>query len=438
MLKSQVLSQYHDRRRSLMALDPNACFIFFGAEEVTRSNDTSFPFRQDSQLHYLTEFDEAGAILVLVAGKSHLFVMDRDPNREIWDGERYGTDRAKEVFKVDEAHSVKEFYSKLEELLADADKVFYRLGDRSIPDAIDRDEKILKALHRATRFQGKGSFGHLSIHDPSAILSQMRIIKDESELTTIRKACSISAKAHIQLLKRAKAGMTEFELAAEFQYGVLRNGCTDLGYGTIVASGYNATTLHYVRNNDTLKHGDLVLVDGGGELNCYTADITQTFPVSGAFSLEQKTIYSKVLETNREITSMIKPGVSYRSLHHRSTELLTDALLSLGVLSGTLEENLATHTYRKYYPHGLGHYLGIDVHDAGLYHERGKDFELKAGMLLTNEPGLYFRDRGNPYFGIGVRIEDDILVTENGSEVLTHELPRDISSIENLRSIANS
>ncbi len=274
--------------------------------------------------------------------------------------------------------------------------------------------------------------------DPSPLLAELRVIKDELELSFLRKACSATAKAHLQVLKRVKPGMTEFDAQNEFQYQVFKNGCTSLGYGPIFAAGYNATTLHYVRNNEVLKHGDLLLIDAAGEVNSYTSDLTQTFPISGSFSPEQKQVYEQVLQVNREITRMIKPGINYRSLHSHSVQMLTEALLSLGVLEGDLESNVSTHRYRKYFPHGLGHYLGLDVHDVGIYHERGRDFDLKAGMVLTNEPGLYFRERGNGFFGIGVRIEDDILVTATGSEVLTHELPRDVDAIENIRNIVNS
>ena len=438
MLKTSVPKNFKHRRESLMALDPEACFVFFGSNEVIRNNDSHFPFRQNANFFYLTEYDEPGAILVLVAGKSHLFVLERDLNRELWDGERYGVERAKSVFQVEHSYLVTEFYSKFDELLTHANKVFYTLADETVPNFAARDQRVLTAIHHASRFRGKGSFGHLPVHDPMTMLAQLRVIKDEYELTQIRKACSISARAHVQIMKRVKVGMTEFEAQAEWQYFAFKNGCTELGYTPIFASGANATTLHYNRNNETLKHGDLLLVDAGAEIGNYTADITQTFPLSSKFSPEQRKIYEKVLEVNREITRMIKPGVTYRALHTKSTEMATEALLSLGVLTGSVQENLETHTYRKYYPHGLGHYLGLDVHDAGLYSERGVDFELKAGMILTNEPGLYFRDGGSPYSGIGVRIEDDILITEKGADVLTWELPRDIDTIENLRGTANS
>jgi Xaa-Pro aminopeptidase len=416
-----------------MHLDPDACFVFFGAREKVRNHDTHYPFTQDSTFHYLTEFDEPNAALVLVGGKSHLFVEDRDEAFEIWTGERYGTGRAHSVFQVDEAHSSAHFFSKLEESLREAKRLFFSLGQ----DA-DRDRKILKTVHEARKFQGNGSFGNLPVEDPIGLIAELRIVKDELELGFLRKATSATARAHLQLLKRVRPGMTEFEAFNEFQYHVFKNGCTAQGYGPIFASGHNATTLHYTKNNELLKHGDLLLVDAGGEVNGYTADLTQTFPVSGTFSEAQKKIYEKVLEVNRAITKLAKPGISYRSLHTQSVEMITEILLRLGVLDGDLAANIKLLSYRKYFPHGLGHYLGLDVHDVGIYHEAGKDFLLKPGMLLTNEPGLYFRERGNPYFGIGVRIEDDLLITENGCEVLTHEIPRDVAQIENLRTIATS
>lgn len=433
MLKQKIERVYAERRKKLIALEPEACFIFFGASEVVRSNDVHYSFRQNSDFFYLTEFEEADAILVLVSGKSHLFVQKRDEQREVWTGELYGQERAKSVFGVDETHATEEFDSKLDELLVDATKVYVTLGSNLL-----RDHQLLKNIHQASRFQGKGSFGHLPILDPTPLLAELRSVKDEYEQSLLRKACSATAKAHLQILKRARAGMTEFDLQNEFQYHVFKNGCTDLGYGPIFASGFNATTLHYVRNNDTLKLGDLILIDAAGEVNSYTSDLTQTFPVAGTFSLDQKRVYEKVLSVNREITQMVKPGVNYRELHTHSVTMITDALLSLGVLEGDLQSNIKASNFRKYYPHGLGHYLGLDVHDVGFYHERGHDFELKAGMVLTNEPGLYFRERGTPFYGTGVRIEDDLLVTASGVEVLTHELPRDVDAIQNFRTIANS
>jgi Xaa-Pro aminopeptidase len=437
MLKTKISPVYFERRKKLMAVDPSACFIFFGAGVFERNYDVEYPFRQESNFHYFTEFDEQDAALLLVGGKSHLFVLSRDPDREIWDGDRYGLERAKDVFQVDETHLVSDFYSQLGELLVDAKKVYYDLGHDS-----QRDAQVIAVVKKAAHYLGRGSVGKFPIFDPAPLLSKMRLVKDPFEIEMMRKATSISARAHLALLKRVRAGMTEFEASAEFNYYLFKNGCTSIGYNPIFASGVNATTLHYFRNNEVLKHGDLLLVDAGGDLNNYTADITQTFPISGTFSSEQKKIYEKVLSVNRAVAAMVKPGVSYRNLHTASVDLITEALLSLGVLTGSISENVLQKTYRKYYPHGLGHYLGLDVHDAGIYDEHVDgnpiDLKLEAGMLITVEPGLYFRDKGAPFSGIGVRIEDDVLVTANGADVLTHELPREVEAIENLRTIANS
>jgi Xaa-Pro aminopeptidase len=395
---------------------------------VVRSNSTHHPFRQDSDFLYLTGFDEPNAVLLLTGGKSHLFVEPRDETREIWDGERYGVERVCSVFGVDEAHPVSEFHSVLERLLEDSSEVCVSLGHD-----FERERALLKTVHAASRFRGKGRFGHLPVRDPLPWLSELRSVKDEEELKLIRSACDATVKGHARLLRSVRPGMSEFEAFNEFQYELFRHGARELGYGPIFASGRNATILHYTRNNEVLKAGDLLLVDAAGEVEGYTADLTQTFPVSERFSVDQKRVYEEVLVANREVTARVKPGVSYRELHTLSVELLTESLKRLGVLAGQSSELVRTGAFRKYYPHGVGHYLGLDVHDAGIYHERGKDFVLRPGMVLTNEPGLYFRDPAEAFFGIGVRIEDDLLVTDQGCEVLTGALPRSVDRIEALR-----
>jgi Xaa-Pro aminopeptidase len=429
MLKTEVQSFYQERRLQLMVTAPDACFIFFG--EVESANHRH-PFRQGSDFHYLTGFDEPGAVLVLANGKSHLFVSERDESKEIWTGERYGPERSKIVFRVDEAFLESEFETKLEGFIKDSKQVYFTLSTDQARDP-SRDRTILTLIQQATRHRGRGNFGNLPIYDPLPLLAQMRMVKDAHEIECMRKACSATARAHLHLLKTVRAGMTEFDAANEFQYSVLKSGCIRLGYLPIFASGLNATTLHYTRNNEILKAGDLLLVDAAGEVDGYTADLTQTFPISSEFSPAQRQIYEAVLSVNREITKLARPGTNYRALHTRSVELITEHLLSLGVLTGTLKENVNQQTCRSFYPHGLGHYLGLDVHDVGTYHEMGRDFELKPGMVMTNEPGLYFRDPKSPYYGIGVRIEDDLLITQSDAEVLTHELPRDVEAIEALR-----
>ncbi|NDG83856.1 MAG: aminopeptidase P family protein, partial [Proteobacteria bacterium] len=304
MLKAGTPPCFADRRRQLMQSAPEGCFIFFGNEEGASHYRA---FRQSADFHYLTGFDEPGAILVLVESKSHLFVQDRDEKQEIWTGELYGPERAKRVFGMDEAHRVLEFDSKLDFLLKNAKTVHFQLGRDS-----KQDSRILKALQTAVRHRGRGRFGNAPVHDPSLALSRMRAMKDSHEIELMRKACSVTARAHEHLLRCVRPGMTEFEAAAEFQYRVFKGGCTELGYAPIFASGINATTLHYNRNNDVLRAGSLLLVDAAGEVEGYTSDLTQTFPVSSSFSPEQRGIYEAVLAVNREITRMAAPGVGYR------------------------------------------------------------------------------------------------------------------------------
>lgn len=428
MLKQEVSVRFQERRQQLMKLDSAACYLFFAADEIIRNDDSHYQFRQNSTFHYLTDFDEPGAALVLVNGESHLFVQDRDESREMWDGERYGKERASGIFKMDESYSIKEFFSKLPDLLKGAHKVYYELNDNSRSDTNARDRKILRAIRESVPKRGRGSIGNLPVFDPTPHVAELRIVKDAGELELIRKACSVSARAHAHALKITRAGMTEFEIAAEIQYFMQKNGLREWGYTPIVAGGANATTLHYVKNNEVLKDGDLVLVDAGGENGLYTADITQTFPVGAKFSANQLKVYEKVLEVNRAIARITKAGVSYRSLHAEAVTMISEGLKSLGV---PLPEK---ESYRKYFPHGLGHYLGLDVHDVGIYQEQGKDFLLKPGMMMTNEPGLYFRGTETVYAGIGVRIEDDLLITDSGCENLTRELPRTVDEIELLRS----
>jgi Xaa-Pro aminopeptidase len=429
MLKNNpVHATYRNRRNALQSYDPDGCFVFFGAVEKIRNNNAHYPFRQDSHFYYLTEFTESSAALVLLDGKSYLFVQDRIPDQELWTGERYGVDRARDLFGMDAAFSIKDLDAKLEEWLSQPKRIYFTLGLND-----EQDQRFLKVLQLARRHSGSGRHSQLGVLDPTTWLAQMRMTKDDLELSKMRQATQITVAAHRHLIQITKPGMTEADLHREFQYVTSKNGGTDLGYQPIVASGWNATTLHYVDNNEVLKDGDLLLIDAGAEVDYYTADVTQTFPIGKSFSKAQAEIYNRVLSVNRSITAMMVPGTTYRTLHQHSVRLITDHLLSLGILSGKLEDLIQNKAYRPYYPHGVGHHLGLDVHDAALYDDRGRDFELKAGMVLTVEPGLYFRNPDSPYYKIGVRIEDDVLITEKGPEVLTAGMPRDVDAIEALK-----
>jgi Xaa-Pro aminopeptidase len=345
MLKQKVSAKCTVRRTQLMKQDSNACFIFFGAIELIRNDDSHYPFRQNSTFHYLTEFDEPNAALVLVNGESHLFVEEREESREIWDGERYGVDRAALVFGTDYSHSINDFDKKLPDLLKGSSKVYYRLRDLSRLDHSVLDLKVIKLVNQATSFRGKGSLGILPILDPTPLVAELRIVKDSEEIELIRQACSVSARAHAHLLKFTQPGMLEMELATELQYFMRKNGLQEWGYTPIVAGGVNATTLHYVRNNEILKDGDLVLVDAGSENGLFTADITQTFPVGKKFSTNQRKVYEIVLGVNREITKLAKPGMSYRALHQEACNMLSEGLKSLGIVP-FLKKNLIVNIFR--------------------------------------------------------------------------------------------
>lgn len=431
-----MIKNYKTRREKLQQIDSKAAFLFFGNVEQVRNDDVTFSFRQESSFYYLTGFTEPHAILLLVEGKSYMWVQPKNLEREVWEGERYGKDQTKELFEIDETFELQsrsEFLSQLEKLLVQTKKIYYTLGKTTKNDELMVD--LLKALAQK---KGRGHHSLPALYDPTALLAKLRMVKDEAELKKIKQAVSISVNAHTHLMNIARAGLNEADLAREFYYEILKQGGSDLGYPSIVASGKGATTLHYVKNNAPLKENELVLIDAGGEYQYYTADITHTFPIGKKFSEAQKKVYQKVLSVNQEITQMIKPGVTYQALQEHTVNQLTEALLSLGILQGTLEENVKNKTYRKYYMHGVGHHLGLDVHDTSLYDEDGVQIKLEAGMVLTNEPGLYFRDEGNEYSGIGVRIEDDILVTPHGSENLSKDLPREMNEIENIRAQALS
>ncbi len=432
MLKSSVAPQFLERRKRLMAKDPDGAFVFFGAEPKSRNYYHHYPFRQDSNFLYLTDFDEESAILVLVRGQSYLFVLERSVEREMWEGERYGPDRAKTLFQMQECFIRDDFERLLPDLIGDAKKCYYTFGSSPVGDAV-----IPKVLQKIILKQGKGRHSQLPLIDPTAFLSQMRVVKDGFEVELIKRAAQASVRAHQAMLKRAKFGMLEAELEAEFRHTLSKSGVFDYAYQPIFASGLNSTTLHSIRNNDYLKNGDLILIDAGGEFDGYASDITQTFPVSARFSPEQKAVYQEVLSVNRQVALAAKPGSSLRDLQEMSSILLIEALIRLKVLEGDVKTIYKNQTYRKYYPHGIGHHLGLDVHDSAISSTWGVEETLQPGMVITNEPGLYFRDRGSPYYGIGVRIEDDLLITQNGNENLTQDLPREVEEIEELRQFAN-
>jgi Xaa-Pro aminopeptidase len=435
MLKSSVSSEFKKRRKKLYSADPGSVFIFPSAQELLRNPDVYFNFRQESNFYYLSGFDEPESLLVLAPKEdgdfqSVLFVRERNIEKEIWEGERYGADRAVSVFGMDSAFLVEEFDEKFLELLAHAKKVYHRLGQSK-----DFDERLMTLLEKKRASVGRSGKGLLPIFDPSEALGEMRLIKSEEEISLLRKAAVISAQAHVAAMKETRPGMNEAEVEALIDYVCRKNGCQRMGYGSIVAGGKNATTLHYRANNEKLEDGTLLLIDAGGEFDYYTADITRTFPVGKKFTEAQAEIYDLVLKVQKEAISMVKPGANYQEITDRAFEVLTEGLIELGLLKGNKKDLFEAKAYKRFCPHSLGHWLGMDVHDVGLYQKDGSSRPLEPGMVFTIEPGVYCQpgDQDVPerYRNIGIRIEDNILVTKDGSEVLTLNVPRERADIEN-------
>jgi Xaa-Pro aminopeptidase len=437
MLLSSLPSFFAARREKLMKAHPGAVFIFPSNEEVLRNPDVHYSFRQESSFYYLTGFDEPDSFLVLSPSKGNgsyrmtLFVRHRDPVKEMWEGERYGTEGAVKVFGATDAYVNTDFDEKLFEILKGTDKVFYRMG---LHEKTDR--RVLSTLEKYRHTLGRSGASLPPIADPGEFVAEMRLFKSPEEVDLLRKASHVTALAHKAAMKEVRPGMNEFEIDALITYELSRNGCQRLGYDSIVAGGKNATCLHYRANNETLRDGDLLLIDAGGEFNYYTADVTRTFPVGQSFSKAQSRAYDLVLSAQKEAIAMTKPGVKIPEIHRRTCEILTEGFLSMGLLKGKLDEAVASEAYKKYYPHGTSHWLGMDVHDVGRYQKEGKSRELEAGMVFTIEPGFYVQPAdaqiAGEYQGIGIRIEDDILVTEKGCEVLTKDAPKERAEIEAL------
>ena len=415
-------------------MQPHSVAIIPAAREATRSNDTHYRFRQDSDFFYLTGFEEPDAIAVIKPGDTNeyvLFVRPRDPEREIWDGRRAGVEGAKSEFGAREAFPVAEFDNKLREILDGAEVLYYRLGVQP-----DLDEKIIREISLMRGWNRKPVHPPQTIVDAAAIIHELRVIKSPEELEIMQTAADIAAEAHCEAMKAARAGMQEYELEALIEQVFRRRGAAGPAYTSIVGAGANATVLHYINNDGELRDGELLLVDAGAEYKGYASDITRTFPINGRYSQAQREIYDLVLKAQMDCVEMVRPGVTHDQLKQHSIEVLTEGMVELGLLQGEPEQLIKDKTYEKFYMHGLGHMLGIDVHDVGRYYY-GKDSRaLEPGVVMTVEPGIYIAPdtQGVPekYLGIGVRIEDDVLCTNNGPRVLTNKVPKHPDEIEAL------
>lgn len=424
----------HAGRRARLAREMGAGIaIIPTAPERTRNRDAHYPYRYDSYFYYLTGFREPEAVLVVVAGndaKSVLFCREKNEEREIWDGFRYGPDAARTTFRFDEAHAIARLDELLPDLLSNQPIAYCHLGEDAVWDA--RAMSWINAVRGRAR---AGITAPTTIRDVHALLDEMRVVKDAAEIDVMRQASRISAAAHRRAMQTAKPGVGEFALEAELMHEFRRNGAQAPAYTPIVASGAHACVLHYVENSDVLRDGDLVLIDAGCELDGYASDITRTFPANGRFSSAQRDIYELVLAAQHAAIEQVKPGTPWIAPHDAAVKVLAQGFIDLGLLQGTLEQVLETESYKKFYMHRTGHWLGLDVHDAGDYKRDGSWRALQPGMVLTVEPGCYVRpgpDVPERYAGIGVRIEDDALVTASGCEIITTAAPKTVTDIEAL------
>lgn len=424
---------YHIRRRRLAKQMDGAALILPASKEPIRNHYFHYPYRQDSNLYYLSGFDEPESCLIYRPGKSPetvLFVRPKDQAREIWDGFRYGPEGAAKAFQVDEAYPIDQFEKKAAELLMEVDRVYYRLFRND-----DFDKKMAMVQTTVQGGRPRGGRGLLPVLDPTPVIGELRVIKDEHDLPAMRKTCEISAIAHIEVMKATKPGATERGLHGAFLKSIMEQGAVYEGYEGIVASGVDSTCLHYVTKEKTLQDGEILLVDCGAEYEFYSGDITRAYPVNGKFSKAQKSLYGDVLEAQKRLVQSVKPGhTSLAGLQQLAVREMTEIGLKHGLLKGNADEITKTHAYTKYYPHSVSHFLGIDTHDAGLSMVGDKPRMVEPGMVFTIEPGFYVpgddKDAPSDYRGIGIRIEDDILVTTNGCEVLTSKAPKEIDELE--------
>lgn len=426
------MNVFAQRRANLASKIQGAALVVASHPEYIRNDDVHYPYRQDSNLFYLTGWEEPESVFIFRPGlkpETVMFVRRRDPERETWDGFRYGPEGCEREFKIEKCYPIDEFANEAPKLLKDVDSVYYRQFKNPAMDT-----KVSEAIQEVERIKSRAGYGMMPIHDADILVGEARLVKSEYELIQLREACEISAQAHLAAMRFTRPGVNERHIQGVLAHQFYMRGSAREGYNFIVASGNSATTLHYNFNDQVCKDGDLLLIDAGAEYNYYTGDITRTFPVNGKFTDEQGRVYEAVLNVQKRIIDYIKPGIFFKDLHEMGTSLLTDAMLELGLLSGRKDDLIQALAQKKYYPHGIGHWLGMDVHDAGMYAIKGEPRPIEANMCFTIEPGLYIPadDASAPqkYRGIGIRIEDNIRVTSNGSENMTSSVPKEIADLE--------
>jgi Xaa-Pro aminopeptidase len=429
-------TEFKRRRRQLMQMmGPGSVAILPAAPEVVRNRDVHYPYRPDSDFYYLTGFAEPEAIAVLIPGRKQaeyvLFCRERDEKRERWEGPRAGQEKAVQEFGADDSFPIADCEEILPGLLEECARVFYAMGSNP-----DLDKRLADWVNQIRGKSRSGVHGPVEFIALDHYLHEMRLYKSPAEVQCMRHAAKITAAAHVRLMQTCRPGMHEYELEAEFIHECTTRGARFQAYPPIVGGGANACVLHYVDNRDELKDGDLVLVDAGCEFGYYASDITRTFPVSGRFNPAQRALYELVLAAQEAAITKVKPGNHWNDPHDAAVRVITKGLVDLGLLKGTVARLIKEQAYHWFYMHRTGHWLGMDVHDVGDYKVDGAWRELEPGMALTVEPGIYIPagTRGVPkkFWNIGIRVEDDVLVTKEGHEVLTRDAPKTVAEIEAL------
>ena len=427
-------AEFKKRRKQLLkAIGKGSAAILPAAPQLIRNNDAEYAYRQESSFYYLTGFNEPEAVLVLIPGRQNeyvLFCRDRDPAMEIWTGKRSGQEGVVAEYGVDEAFSISDIDQELPGLLEGVRSVHTAIGQ----DA-DFDQQLFSWVNQLRQQGRRGKQAPVEFIDLGLLLNEMRLFKSRSEISAMRRAAKISADAHMHAMRHTRAGAMEYEIQAETECCFRKSGCVP-SYSSIVGGGENACVLHYVDNTSELNDGELLLMDAGAEFELYAADITRTWPIDGKFNEQQKILYTIVLNAQLAAIKQVRPGKSWNAAHKAAARVITKGLIGAGLLKGQVDKLIKAEAYKKFFMHGTGHWLGMDVHDVGQYKINGKWRPLEPGMVLTVEPGLYIppgtKGVAKKWWNIGIRIEDDVLVTEDGCDVLTKGVVKDIDAIETL------
>ena len=429
--------EFAKRRQRLMdIMGPDSIAVLPNSLVHSRNRDVDFPYRSDSNFHYLSGFDEPESVLVLVPGREHgefiIFCRERDLDKEIWDGYRAGQEGAISLYGADDSYPITDLDDILPGLMEDKEKVYYTMGNQPA-----FDQHMVSWLNHLRQASRSGKHSPTEIIELEHCLNELRLFKSPQEIKKMRYAAEASVKAHIRAMQFTQPGKFEYEVEAELIHEFMKHGCRSPAYPSIVGGGENGCILHYIENNSKLKNNDLLLIDAGAEYQCYAADITRTFPVNGKFTPEQRELYQIVLDAQYAAIDAVRPGNHWNQPHEAAVRVLTEGLVGLGLLQGDIDELIEEQAYREFYMHRTGHWLGMDVHDVGDYKVGGAWRLLEPGMVLTVEPGLYIRDPQHideKWHFTGIRIEDDVLVTKEGHEVLTAGAPKEIDEIEALMS----